>query len=87
MGGDGKTRREQVQELLAKAQTLVEQATKICEEEELDGVSFMDKTFRCYRNNYDGLPRRINAPGWYTDDYWCSSDAHCEIYTLEEEED
>jgi hypothetical protein len=80
-------RQQEVQKLLLQAQALVDKATEICKEDELDGVSFMGQTFRCYRANYDGLPRRINSPDWYTDEYWCSSSAHCEIYIIDDEEE
>ena len=74
-------RTQQVQKLLADATKLFEEATKIATEDEMDGITFLDRTFHIFgRNHWSDHEGRINEPGWYTDEYWNSSTADCEIY-------
>lgn len=80
-------RRKEVQALLSEAQKLVDRATEICKVDGLDGVSFMGKTFRCYRRSYDGTDRHITEPDWYDNEYWNSSSAGCEVGMIWDEEE
>lgn len=80
------SRRKEVQKLLSEAEKLVQQATKICIEDELDGVSFMDQTFHIFKNHYRRGQGRLAVPNWFTDEYWQSSSAECEVHVIYEEE-
>lgn len=80
------SRRKEVQGLLKQARDLVDQATQICEEDGLDGVSFMGQTFHTLRHQY-GEERRLRFPGWYDNEYWQSSTADCELDTISWEEE
>lgn len=81
------SRRREVQKLLTQAEALVQQAAQICIEDDLEGVSFMDQTFHIYKEYY-GLGRcRLQEPGWFTDEYWQSSSAYCELEIVRPEEE
>jgi len=62
-----------VQELLAIAKTAIDEVTVLAKKFELE-PSFMEMTFRCRLSSY-----RLMEPRWFSDEYWESSTAGCEV--------
>jgi hypothetical protein len=66
-----------VQELLAIAKTAIDEVTALAKEHALE-PSFMEMTFHHHRERW-GDSYRLRDPDWYSDEYWSSSTADCEV--------
>lgn len=66
-----------VQELLATAKTAIDEVTALAKQFELE-PSFMEMTFHHKRERW-GDAFRLQEARWYSDEYWESSTADCEV--------
>jgi hypothetical protein len=74
-----------VQELLAQAKLAMDEVTALAREHKLE-PSFMEMTFHHKRERWGDSYRLLEA-NWYSDEYWNSSTADCEVgYSYEGEE-
>ena len=69
-----------VQELLTQAKAVIDEVTSISREYGLE-PSFMEMTFR-HRIDRWGESYPLREPDWYSDSYWQSSDAQCQVAYL-----
>lgn len=66
-----------IQELLTQAKAAMDEVTSIAREHGLE-PSFMEMTFRHRRERW-GDSYRLRQAEWYSDEYWMSSTADCEV--------
>lgn len=66
-----------VQELLAQAKLAMDEVTALAKAHELE-PSFMEMTFHHHRERW-GDSFRLREANWYSDEYWASSTADCEV--------
>lgn len=69
---------QRIQELLAQATKIMEEVSVLAVSHDL-APSFLGQTFRTERCFYGDEVYRLTNPGWYSDKYWNSSDADCEL--------
>lgn len=74
-----------MQELLVQAKAIMDEVTALAKAHELE-PSFMEMTFHHRRERWSESFRLLEA-NWYSDEYWVSSTAGCEVgYFYEGEE-
>ena len=66
-----------IQELLASAKVTMDEVTALAREHGFE-PSFMEMTFHHRRERW-GDSYRLREAAWYSDEYWTSSTADCEI--------
>ena len=74
-----------MQELLAKAKVAMDEVTSIAREHGFE-PSFMEMTFHHKREHWGDL-YRLQEAAWYSDEYWSSSTAECELDWSSQRED